>query len=370
MQKPKQVDIKETNIAGLGSKENRNLREKAAHLEAEWKGCGAAPGVEVWRIEKLGVKRWDSKLYGSFFQGDSYIVLNTYKKPPSEALCFNVHFWLGKDTSQDEMGVAAYKTVELDDLLKDVPVQYREVQGGESQAFLNCFGGTITVMQGGIESGFNHVKPEAYKARLLHVKGRWENTVSVTQVPLELKSLNDGDVFLLDSGLQVYQWNGKTAGVFEKRKGQEVIRQLNDQRNGRVKSTIIESGEDNADFWKLLGGKGPIPAAVADDQKKSSKPVFVKKCLRVSDASGAMTVSVVGEGALKKAMLKSDDVFLVDSGESVFMWVGKGANAAERKEAMRRAIDYLNQNKRPITTPIQRIIEGKENVLFNAQFSA
>lgn len=52
-------------------------------------------------------------LIGTFFSGDSYIVLNTYKKKDSDKLLFDVHFWLGRYTSQDEAGTAAYKTVEL-----------------------------------------------------------------------------------------------------------------------------------------------------------------------------------------------------------------------------------------------------------------
>jgi gelsolin len=65
---------------------------------------------------------------GKFYNGDSYIVLNTYKKKGSEALAWDVHFWLGEYTTQDEAGTAAYKTVELDDLLGGAPVQHREVQ--------------------------------------------------------------------------------------------------------------------------------------------------------------------------------------------------------------------------------------------------
>lgn len=113
---------------------------------------------------------------------------------------------MGEFTTQDEAGTAAYKTVELDDKLGGAPVQHREVQGHESDLFLGYFPeNTIETMEGGIESGFKHVEVDKYEPRLLHVKGNRQN-VRITQVPLVAKSLNSGDVFILDLGLEIYQW--------------------------------------------------------------------------------------------------------------------------------------------------------------------
>jgi gelsolin len=361
--KDTQIKLEDSNIAGYGSKDHKDLKVSAAKTEAAWKGAGQKPGLEIWRIEKFQVAHWPKDKYGSFFAGDSYIVLNTYKNPGSDALRYNVHFWLGAETSQDEMGTAAYKTVELDDLLGDLPVQYREVQGHESKEFLDLFK-KFTILKGGIDSAFNHIKPTEYKPRLMHFKGNKE-TCRVTETDLKASSLNDGDSFLLDLGLELIIWNGKTAGIHEKRKAQALTEALRDERNGKPVVKILDGLEDSDVFWKTLGGKpSSIAPATSDDIKVDNTKIL----FQLSDATGELKITEVAKGTVKKSQLKSDDVFILDIGHTVYAWIGKGTTKKERAGAIKYATDYLKNKGRPAWTPVSRVLEGAEPAAFFKSF--
>lgn len=360
----KGAKIADSNIANYGSKEHKDAKLAAAKSEVAWAVAGQAVGTEIWRIEKFQVVLWPKTKYGQFYSGDAYIVLNTYKIPDNDSFRYNVHFWLGKSCSQDEQGTAAYKTVELDDLLGDTPIQYREVQGMESPEFLDLFGGKIITMEGGVASGFNHVKPKEYRPRLLQMKGR--KTVHVSEVATAVGSLNNGDVFLLDLGAEVIQWNGVKSGMFEKRKAVEIIAALREDRNGRVAVTVMDGLEDNTRFWETLGqAGGAVPAESAlgeiteDVEKKFDGPT---RLFKLSDSSGNLEMTLVGEGKGKilKSKLDSTDVFILDIGLTIFVWIGKNASKQERANGIKFGVSYLAQNGRPSDTPVQRLTQGRE----------
>jgi len=313
--------------------------------------------------------------------------------------------------------------VELDDFLGDLPVQFREVQGYEAPEFLKLFAGTVRYMDGGIESGFNHVTPKQYKPRLFWIKGTSPTDTRVTQVPLERKALNDGDVFVLDNGLSLFQWNGKSSGVWEKRKGGEVVAGIKSERSGKPKASFLNSGEDDVGFWGLLaGGKGPIPAAIPDEQKTVKKPTISPSMARVKPGEskpefqsiqlkktvpiakpkveppkktagagggfeeaapvmlkrGQEAVYMPGEappghgagGKMKRSDLSTNDVFIFDAVEALYTWVGKAASIEDRREAILKGVEYLKQHNRPLHTPVIRVIEANETEAFWTAFDA
>jgi gelsolin len=370
MLKEEKIDIAQTNMALFGSDVEKEIKKHAANGEPAWKAISKAPGIQVWRVEKFQIKEWPKNQYGKFYDGDSYIVLHTYKK--EDKILYDAHFWLGQYTSQDEAGTAAYKTVELDDYLGGLPVQYREVQGSESERFLSLFP-AITIQHGGIDSGFKHVEPEKYRPRLLHIKGTIKQTV-VREVPLNHSSLNSGDVFILDEGLKVYQFQGKGASGGEKNKAAQIARGIDDERGSKVEINVLEEEqEDKAagkegdlfkHFWNSVGGKHPIKKdAGADNQIKPIRQMY-----KVSDASGKLTFTEV---PFKRASLQEDDVFVVSTGPIIYTWVGKGANANEKKSAFQFAQNYLNTHPDLCKTiPIVRILSGAENDEFHSYFNA
>jgi len=368
MIKAKKYDIADSNIANLGTELEKKVKLAAAQTEDAWKNIGKQVGLEIWRIEKFQVVPLPKNTYGQFHTGDSYIVLRTYKKSPdSDKLSYDVHFWLGAYTTQDEAGTAAYKTVELDDFLGGAPVQYREVQGYESDRFLSYFKSGIRLLEGGVETGFHHVEAQKYRPRLLQLKGK--KNIRVHEVPLTHKSLNSGDVFVLDAGTIVIQWQGSKAGILEKAKGPELLNAIKDEREGRITTRVISESDDDAEFWKFLGGKGPIADAEAGGSDLEAEKKHGGVLLRLSDASGKLEFKEVAAGKdIKRSQLVSDDVFILFTGAEVFAWVGGKASAGEKKKALFFAQEFVGKTGLPPYTPVARILEGGENEVFEAFF--
>ncbi len=151
------------------------------------------------------------------------------------------------------------------------------------------------VEDGGIDSGFNHLKPVEYRHRLLKLK-QIKRTVVIREVPKDYTSLNSGDVFILDVGTMLYQLNGKKSQGSERIKAAEFVRAVEGERQGACKIIVIgklfylfiffftrslqvileinmlihffwildEGDSEMGKFWNALGSKGDIKAAEDD----------------------------------------------------------------------------------------------------------
>eukprot|EP01089_Gocevia_fonbrunei_P018482 TRINITY_DN624_c0_g1_i1.p1 TRINITY_DN624_c0_g1~~TRINITY_DN624_c0_g1_i1.p1 ORF type:complete len:375 (-),score=116.30 TRINITY_DN624_c0_g1_i1:65-1189(-) len=365
--KPKIYSFLGSNVELIGTEVDKKCRETAAATEKEWANSGKEVGIQIWRIENFKVVAWPKDKYGQFFDGDSYIVFQTYGTAPNFA--FRVYFWLGGNTSQDEAGTAAYKTVELDDYHKGTPVQFREIQGHESAGFLSLFEnkGGIRILTGGVASGFNKVHPEAYKPKLLHFEGKIK--IRITEVPLKRESLNHSDVFVLDTGLILYQFNGKKSSTGERGKAAQLARAIDDERAGKPVVIVLEDGQssdaDSKAFWDLLGGEGEIAEeGVSDADAEANIPA--KKLFQLSDASGSLTFKEVASGKVLLSQFHSGDVFIFDVGPQIFVWIGSAASKTEKNSASKYAQEYIKKENKPVWVSVATIREQGENEIFRS----
>lgn len=347
------VPLDQSNCAGIGSDEDKAARKAAAEAEPAWEGAGTSPGKQIWRVEAFKLVPWPEEEYGRFYKGDSYIILNT-EETDSGKFSYQIFFWLGERTSTDEMGTAAYKTVELDDLLDGEPTQHREVMGMESQGFKALFP-TVSYLEGGVESGFNSAAPDTYQPKLLQIRKTERHGVVRKEVTLSRESLNEGDCFVLDAGTSIYVWTGSAASAFEKYEANAAAENIENGRGGQA--TVLH--DPDSTFWDLLGGEGEIKSAEEGSDRPPEPELGEGILYKLSDTTGSLALEEVGRGELTSSMLSSDDVMMLDRGVEVCLWVGAGASAVEWRNAYRTALGFLKTNDRDVKIPIHLFKEGQ-----------
>ncbi|KAK8638855.1 hypothetical protein V6N13_137264 [Hibiscus sabdariffa] len=386
-------------------------------LDPAFQGAGQKSGLEIWRIENFQPVPLPKSDYGKFYMGDSYVVLHTTHSKGGSYM-YDIHFWIGKDTTQDEAGTAAIKTVELDAGLGGRAVQHRELQGHESDRFLSYFKPCIVPLEGGVASGFKKPEEDVFETRLYICKGK--RVVKLKQVPFARTSLNHDDVFILDSEKKIYQFNGANSNIQERAKALEVIQFLKDTYHGGVCGvaivgtddaftvlidddvfpafllpqqvligfsarftylteskaatflmaiTLTDDGKldtesDSGEFWVLFGGFAPIGKKVSheDDIIPEATPA---KLYSITD--GKVTPI---EGELKKSLLENNKCYLLDCGSEIFVWVGRVTQVEERKAANQAAEGFVTSNNRPRATRLTRLIQGYETNTFKSHFES
>ncbi|XP_045723958.1 villin-1 [Mirounga angustirostris] len=330
------------------------------------------PGVQIWRIEAMKMVPVPSSTFGSFYEGDCYIVLAIHKTGSS--LSYDIHYWIGQASSQDEQGAAAIYTTQMDDFLNGRAIQHREVQGNESEAFRGYFKQGLVIQKGGVASGMKQVETNSYNVqRLLHVKGK--RNVVAGEVEVSWKSFNCGDIFLLDLGKVIIQWNGPESNRMERLRGMTLAKEIRDQERGGRTYVAVVDGENEKETPKLmeimnhvLGPRGSLKAAVPDDVVEPAVKAALK-LYHVSDSEGKLVVREVATRPLTQDLLNHGDCYILDQGGlKIYVWKGKDANAQERTGAMNQALNFIKAKQYPPNTQVEVQNDGAESAVFQQLF--
>ena len=381
---PKEYDIKDSNVELIGSDLDHRVKYNSAITEPAWNNgkIGKEPGLFIWRIENFEVIPWPKEKTGEFYDGDSFIVLYSYKVG-DDKLGHDVFFWLGSKTTQDEAGTAAYKTVELDEFLHGAATQHREVQAHPSDEFLALFR-HYSIRSGGVRSGFTHVETEGPKevTTLLRIfknpgAGR---TIIVHEVEPTWQSLDDQDVFILDKGEKIWVWQGKNCSPMEKGKAAQVVNDMTLAMHVPVE-VISQLESRNKIIVDLLGGRDVTQLSFQANRpgrfhkKETDTFPSSSKLFRLSDSSGQLTFDLVKDGQVRRTDLHGDDVFLYDAGSRLWVWQGKDASEREKALWLKVAQAYIRRLQESQAdsdaheTPISKVVQGYESPAFLKAFA-
>jgi gelsolin len=372
-------DWRDSNVELINSDIDHKVKYQSAASEPAWNNgiIGQQEGLFIWRIEDFEVVPWPHEKYGSFHEGDSYIVLHSEKVNSSNGsqshLVHDIFFWLGSSTTQDEAGTAAYKTVELDEYLHGTATQRRELQTSPSDAFSSLFP-RLKFLRGGVRSGFTHVTPSSEPQHidtLLRVfkhssptAGR--DAILVHEVDPIWQSLDESDVFILDKGDKIFVWQGKKCSPMEKLKAAQVVNDLTiakhidvevlSQEEVRSKIVVDHLGGQDVKFDTKFTSPRPISAKTERD---------AKKLFRLSDAGGELAFDLVKEGnGIGKSDFDGDDVFLLDAGKSIWVWEGSRASRAERSMWLKVAQRYMGMHPDAQELNLAKVRQGDEGKAF------
>ncbi|KAL5164531.1 Villin-1 [Glycine soja] len=325
-------------------------------MDFAFQTAGANPGLEVWCIENQRLVSVSKSSHGKFYTGSAYLVLNAvFPKigPPQ----YDIHYWLGNEAKKVDSSLASDKALELDAALGSCSVQYREIQGQESQKFLSYFRPCLIPIEGVFTSKQGNLNGE-YHVSLYTCKGDY--VVYVKEVPFLRSSLNHEDVFILDTALKIFLFSGCNSTIQERAKALEVVQYIKENKHGgKCEVATIEDGKfvgdsDVGEFWSLFGGYAPIPRDSPSVQESEAPPG--KLC-------------ETGSNAFSKEMLETDKCYMLDCDGEIFVWMGRQTLLTERRTTIRAVEEFVRNEGRSNKTHLTFLSEGLESTIFRSYFT-
>ncbi|XP_024026712.1 villin-1 [Morus notabilis] len=337
-------------------------------IDQAFQSAGTKAGLEIWCVENLQLIPVPKSSHGKFYCGSAYIVLHTVvpkNGPPQH----DIHYWLGNDSNKVDSVLASDKALELDEALGSCTVQYREVQGQETEKFLSYFKPCIIPVEGVYSSRPGQSSGETYQIKLLTCKG--DHVVHVKEVPFSRSSLNHNDVFILDTASKIFLFSGCNSSTQERAKALEVVQYIKDTKHGgKCDVATVEDGKfvgdhEVGEFWSLFGGYAPIPR---------ESPSFFQDH---SDAQSGKLFWITLQGklcqcetdSLTRELLEADKCYMLDCDSEIFVWLGRLTLVTERKTSVSAAEDFLRNHGRSAGTHLSLITEGLESTKFRSYFT-
>ncbi|MEM3585812.1 MAG: hypothetical protein QXO71_00700 [Candidatus Jordarchaeaceae archaeon] len=141
-----------------------------------------------------------------------------------------------------------------------------------------------------------------------------------------------GDTYIVDVGNQIWIWLGEKTTVDEKFAGAFVSKLIDRERRGKPKVETVEQGKEPIEFRKAVGAMRIVEADLAKSiLKRTAKKTHPIVMYRISGEKYEKLEDIqFVQVPLSKESLSSDDVFLIDMYDTVYIWQGKNCSIREK----------------------------------------
>uniref|UniRef100_A0A2K6GD46 Villin like n=1 Tax=Propithecus coquereli TaxID=379532 RepID=A0A2K6GD46_PROCO len=337
-------------------------------------GKGLPLSLDTLLSQNLKMVPVPEKAYGNFFEEHCYIILHVPQSPkPMQGASSDLHYWVGKEAGAEAQGAAGAFVQLLQEALGSQTVQHREAQGHESDCFLSYFRPGIIYRKGGLASDLKHVETNVFNIqRLLHIKGR--KHVSATEVELSWNSFNKGDVFLLDLGRMMIQWNGPKTSISEKSRGLTLTCSLQErERGGRAQIGVVDDEAEATDLMQIMEAvlgcrAGSVRAAMPNKSINQLQKANVR-LYHVYEKGEDLVVQELATHPLTQDLLQEEDCCILDQGGfKIYVWQGRMSSPQDKKAAFTRAGGFIRAKGYPTYTNVEVVNDGAESAAFQQLF--
>eukprot|EP01126_Amoeba_proteus_P015109 TRINITY_DN1671_c0_g1_i1.p1 TRINITY_DN1671_c0_g1~~TRINITY_DN1671_c0_g1_i1.p1 ORF type:complete len:730 (-),score=131.86 TRINITY_DN1671_c0_g1_i1:633-2822(-) len=335
--------------------------------------AGASPGVQVWRIDNASqqITSESKNHHGIFKTEDCYIVLETkvdFKVGTEKQ--FNIYYWVGSASQQEAFTLGTAK--ELVGKLERPHGPTKELQEAESAEFKSLFNINLQYVKSSTLQTQVNVKDESHTTKLYHIKGKKD--IRVKQVPVSYRSMNTGDVYILDCDNVLYQWIGKKCNRMEKGKPLDLTTRMRDERMNRFKARVVqlEEDEETTEFWAALGGKGPISQITEDDEEWERKPFMDHHIYRFNVGSRPTDYTVeeipTDDAPFATSLIDPAFTYIFDFNLAMFVWYGRSSAFRSKANGIAEAKKIAKQSGRSENIEVTTVEQGVEPSILKSRF--
>uniref|UniRef100_A0A6P4FDP0 Villin-like protein quail isoform X1 n=1 Tax=Drosophila rhopaloa TaxID=1041015 RepID=A0A6P4FDP0_DRORH len=333
----------------------------------------------LWKIDEDRLEAVTRSQYGTFYDNCAYIIYAaslpghyanhetiTREQKPNVVLERYIHYWLGKNVSEQNRSNVVHKIQELDSYLGNVASIYRETQNLESARFLSYFKKGYDVRSGALLSA-----PKRPRLFQLHAR-KWLRSIELATI--DWSHFNSDYIMVLQTETLIFVWIGRSSSGIERR---SALAWVQKHWSGSP-ITIVDDGyeqamsQENKELWnsQLPLKKRMVCQAsqsVSEYADYNGNKFRIYKC----NQRGRLHLDQLDVGMPAKDDLNdAHGVYLLDNyGQSIWLWVGAQAPQADALSAMGNGRAFVKKKKYPDNTLVVRVLEGHEPVEFKRLFA-